>query len=289
MTRTSQGDMARRSFVKAGAAALATAATVGAVLTAKESSNEKDGKEDLVVRRLGWAGISIRLGDVTVVVDPLANEKLWGLDLGRLLVPIEIETGGRHALVTHLHGDHFDPGALEAVLGERGQVACSEKQAVAISSRGFRVRPLRLFEPTLLGGLVALSVPASDGFGIDQVSWIVSGAGRRIIHCGDTLWHGSWWEVGKQYGPFDAAFLPINGFRFQGRDPDVDVPSSLTPEQAAAAASVLGARKIVPIHYGLQAPFYREEADAERRLVASAAGSGVAVEVVAPGRLVTWS
>jgi L-ascorbate metabolism protein UlaG (beta-lactamase superfamily) len=242
----------------------------------------ESGKQ-LRVQRLGWAGLKFELGETTLTIDPLVNEELWnGTFVGRLM-PIEISTPAAHALLTHLHGDHFDPIALEAVVGSAGEVICSERVATTVASRGFRVRPLRLFEPFLAGGFCVTPAPASDGFGIDQVSWAVAGAGRRFFHGGDTLWHGSWWEIGAQLGPFDAVFLPINGFRFSGRNPDVDAPSSMTPEQAADAALVLRARKIVPIHYGLSAPFYREEPDAEDRLRAAAAARGIPVEVLAPG------
>ena len=45
----------------------------------------------------------------------------------------------------------------------------------------------------------------------DQVAWVVEGAGARIIHCGDTMWHGNWWQIARDHGPFDVAFLPVNG------------------------------------------------------------------------------
>lgn len=236
------------------------------------------------IQRLAWAGVKLQLGEITLLIDPLARTDLWGLDLGDKLVPIEIDTPQVRVLITHLHGDHFDPVALSATLGDQGEILCFEDVAAAVASRGYRVQPLALFEPRLIGGFTVVPVPASDGFGIPQVSWVVTGGERRIIHCGDTLWHGSWWEIGKQYGPFDVAFLPINGFRFLGRNPDVDVASSLTPEQAAAVAQVLDTARIVPIHYGLDAPFYREEPDAESRLLAAAHAQGIGVEIVTPGR-----
>src|SRR4029079_15968121 len=94
------------------------------------------------------------------------------------------------------------------------------------------------------------AVPASDGLGEQQVSWILTCGNRRFIHCGDTLWHGRFGEYGRQYGPFDAAFLPINGFQRIHLNPPTGQPSSLTPEQAVSAAVLLRATTLVPIHYG---------------------------------------
>ena len=141
----------------------------------------------------------------------------------------------------------------------------------------------------MLGDFTATAVPAADGYGDAQVSWIVSGGGRRVIHCGDTLWHGSWWQIGRQYGPFDAAFLPINGARFSWRKPASEISAVMTPEQAVAAAVVMGARQIVPIHYGVRgAEGYSELPDVEARLIEVASRRGVGVEVRRPGEWLTW-
>ncbi|HEY4613457.1 MAG TPA: hypothetical protein VII11_10775 [Bacteroidota bacterium] len=78
---------------------------------------------------------------------------------------------------------------------------------------------------------VAIPVPAVDGFGHPQVSWIVQGGDKKIIHCGDTLWHGYWRDIAIAYGPFDIAFMPINGARLnQGEVRDTGMPAVLTPQ-----------------------------------------------------------
>jgi L-ascorbate metabolism protein UlaG (beta-lactamase superfamily) len=107
-----------------------------------------------------------------------------------------------------------------------------------------------------------------------------------LIHCGDTLWHGHWWRITKRQGPFDAAFLCINGarVRFPGITPS-EIEADLTPEQAAAAAFILGARLAVPIHYGTFniSPNYDETANPEGRFIAAAAARDVDVRLLAPG------
>ena len=141
-----------------------------------------------------------------------------------------------------------------------------------------------------MGDFTATAVPAVDGYGDPQVSWVVSGGGRRIIHCGDTLWHGAWWRIGRQFGPFDAAFLPINGARFEWRKPVSDVPAVMTPEQAVAAAVVLGARLVVPIHYGVVgAEGYREIPHPERDLIEAAQRRNQEAAIVRPGDWVVWN
>ena len=96
-----------------------------------------------------------------------------------------------------------------------------------------------------LGEFTVTALPAVDGFGEDQVSWVVETADKRIIHFGDTLWHGYWWYFAKTFGPFDVAFLPINGAvtRFPNMQPS-EIPACLTPAQTVAAGSILGAKQV---------------------------------------------
>ena len=157
------------------------------------------------------------------------------------------------------------------------------------SIQGIQVQPVELHEPVFFSRssaeLVARAVPAADGLGHPQFAWVIDGGGKRIIHCGDTLWHGYWYEIARAYGPFDAAFLPINGFRqVGGRFIDSGVPMSLTPEQAVSGATILGVRLVVPIHYGNTADKnYFEVADPEANFLRAASARGVATKVLHPG------
>jgi L-ascorbate metabolism protein UlaG (beta-lactamase superfamily) len=243
----------------------------------------------LRAQRLAWAGVKLQLDTSTLFLDPLTNPSVWEGALKEPLIDPEPGSGDRFVLVTHRHPDHFDPAAVRKALGDSGTLVCAPEVAPAGAAAGFKVRVAQHYEPQLLGDFTATSVPAVDGYGDPQVSWVVSGGGRRIIHCGDTLWHGAWWHIGRQLGPFAAAFLPINGARFGWRKPVSDVPAVLTPEQAVAAAVILGARLIVPIHYGVTgAEGYREVPDAAGALISAAAKRNVGVEIVGPGEWLTW-
>jgi L-ascorbate metabolism protein UlaG (beta-lactamase superfamily) len=244
----------------------------------------------LRAQRLAWAGVRLQLEKATFFLDPLISADVLGPTLPDKLISVDVAEGDRYVAITHRHPDHFDPAAARKALGTTGSVVCSPDVAPAVAASGFKVRSAPLYEPILLGdSFTATAVPAVDGYGDAQVSWVVSGGGRRIIHCGDTLWHGSWWHIGRQFGPFDAAFLPINGARFGWRKPVSDVPAVMTPEQAVAAAVVLGARLLVPIHYGVVGDEdYQEFSHPEAALVEAARRRKMAVEIVRPGEWLTW-
>jgi L-ascorbate metabolism protein UlaG (beta-lactamase superfamily) len=192
------------------------------------------------------------------------------------------------ALVTHLHPDHFDPATLKAAV-DGGDVFCPAKAEQAVTDAGLSARGVAVWESVEAGGFHCTAVPAVDGLGDAQVSWVVDDGETRVIHCGDTLWHGHWWRIAARLGPFSAAFLCINGavFRFPALTPS-EIAADLTPEQAAAAAAVLKANVAIPIHWSLfdSAPTYEETADAEERFRAAAAERDVHVRVVAAGETI---
>jgi L-ascorbate metabolism protein UlaG (beta-lactamase superfamily) len=242
----------------------------------------------LRAQRLAWAGIRLQLETATLFLDPLLNKDVWGPALKDPLTLAGDATGDRFVVITHRHPDHCDPEAIRQALGDSGTLVYASTTGVP-NVPGVKMRAAALYEPQLLGDFTATAVPAVDGYGDPQVSWIVSAAGKRIIHCGDTLWHGAWWHIGRQFGPFDAAFLPINGARFSWRKPVSDVPAVMTAEQAVAAAVVIGAQLVVPIHYGVVgAEGYAEDPHAEEELLAFARKRHVAVEIVKPGSWLNW-
>jgi len=271
----------RRDFVTA-AGMLPLARMTGAVATTAAEPHP------LQIQRLAWAGIRLELGDVTLFIDAIAPDP----KSGQAGPPLDSSRTRRFALVTHHHGDHCDPVALKPLLGESGYLVAHDETARLFDNRIVNVQRSRSHEPILLsrgnGEFVAWCVAGSDGLGGPQFSWIVDGGGKRVIHCGDTAWHGGWWSIARVYGPFDAAFLPINGFRqIGGMFTHVEQPMSLTPDQAALAARILGARMVIPIHYGGAGNAgYVEESHALERFVHASKAQGVASRVLAPGDVI---
>jgi L-ascorbate metabolism protein UlaG (beta-lactamase superfamily) len=270
--------LTRRQFV-AAASALPLLPLTGSTLASATAV------APLRIQRLAWAGVRLELGDVALFIDAITPDAPSGLPGPAL----ETAAKRRFALVTHPHGDHCSLAALKPVLGDNGYLVAHEDSVRFIDSRIVPIEPTRLHEPNLLsrgnGEFVAWCVPASDGLGSPQVAWVVDGGGKRIIHCGDTAWHGGFWSIARVYGPFDAAFLPINGFRQSGGlFTSVEQPMSLTPEQAALVAQTLGARLTVPIHYGNTGePSYVEESQAVSRFTAAMKQRSLRMKVLDPG------
>lgn len=269
--------MRRRQFLDRSGTVAVAASLFGIGLPSAAGQTQKS-DATMKIQRLAWAGVKVVVGETTLFVDAAAAPNLT----------LGADTRHRYAVVTHHHGDHCDPEALKPVFTDRSYMVCYSESVPLFDPKGVRVQAANLYEPVFLtrtgGELVLIPVPASDGFGSPQVSWVVDGGGRRILHCGDTAWHGHWWDIGRAYGPFDLAFLPINGFRqIGGRYTDSGVPMGLTPEQAVAAARVLGARTVCPIHYGDPSEGYVEVPDPEGTFLKAARASDVKTVVVKTG------
>lgn len=146
---------------------------------------------------------------------------------------------------------------------------------------------LDVWDQYLIGPFTITAVPAVDGLGDPQVSWVIEGGGRRILHAGDTIFHGSWWTIAMRCGPIDVAFLPVNGavVDLPHRQPPHALACSMEPVQAASAAAVLQARLAVPIHYDTihSPPTYAQVRSPAARFEAAAGELEVAARTVAIG------
>ena len=111
-----------------------------------------------------------------------------------------------------------------------------------------------------------------------------------MLHLGDTVFHGAWWQMVRRAGPFDVVFAPVNGavVAFPHQRPPSPLPATMEPEQAALAGELLAARTVVPMHYGGFAfePHYRPIADARDRFERAARGRPYRAAPLAPGEAV---
>ena len=236
-------------------------------------------------RTLGWAGVQLRDGASSVVIDPLADPQALFAVAGELAkdVPLpelaEPEPGAVAGLLTHLHRDHADAGALRAALapgapvlapvpygGDEVEEAGLADAEAELRDAGLELRTVSPWETVEIDGWAITALPAADGLGDPQVSWLVRRGDVAVVHAGDTLAHGWWWRIARRAGRIDAAFLPINAavVAFPHRQPAIGQPVVMDGRDAAAAAQALGAATMVPMHYGAFAfpPFYVGDEDA---------------------------
>jgi L-ascorbate metabolism protein UlaG (beta-lactamase superfamily) len=254
----------------------------------------------MLIRRLTWCGVELEAADgSTAVIDLLEDATSLAPFLGAPdgpLFDLPYEGRARVAAVTHLHRDHADAGAVARALrpggvllrppamrGELLEIAGTRAAEQELDAHSLPTLVLDEGQTSRQGPFQFTALRAVDGSGDTQVTWLVEVDGGKVVHAGDTMWHGEWWRRAIAHGPIDVAFLPINGAigDFPHRQPSSGLAGAMTPEQAVAAAAAMQARHLVPIHYGLfdSPPHYSAIADAEARLLSAAERLNITVEL----------
>lgn len=260
------------------------------------------------LRSLGWAGVEIESEGQTAVIDPLQDAAAVfagvAADDGDAIALPEVAAPTPGAAVvgmlTHLHRDHADAAALSLALadgapvleppaaGGEGTEDLALMQAEhELAESGLERRRLGAWESVEVGPFRITALPAADGIGDPQLSWLVESSGKRVLHLGDTCWHGYWWRIARRARALDAVLVPVNGavVSFPHRQPPSPMPVALDPEAAAAAVKILGASLAIPIHAeGYEvAGVYEPVLDAVSRFEEAARQSGVATRALALG------
>jgi L-ascorbate metabolism protein UlaG (beta-lactamase superfamily) len=204
--------------------------------------------------RLTWLGHAswlVQLDGCSLLVDPVLGPSIQGVIRRNVPPGVPQDSLPRidASLVSHNHYDHLDLPTLQragapvvAGLGQArllGRLGCTE---------------LPWWGQTRVGNVTVHFVPAQHwsrrGLAdANQMLWggfVIEGGGARLYHAGDTAWFDGFAEIGRRLGPLDAALLPIGAY-----DPPWFMSRQhMNPEEAVRAFEHLGARHMVPMHWG---------------------------------------
>ena len=79
----------------------------------------------------------------------------------------------------------------------------------------------------------------------DYGGYLIESGGKSVFHCGDSAWFDGFAEIGRRHQNIDVALMPIGAYEApSGRD------VHLNPEEAVRAFAELGAKVMIPMHYG---------------------------------------
>ena len=198
-------------------------------------------------QRLTWLGhatVLIELDGVRILTDPVLGRRLGPMRrLGPTPDPVAIGAVDG-VLISHGHPDHFDGASLRAVAGAP-LVVVPRGLGPHASRHGRDVREVSVNERVDFGPVRVTAVPARHARWPRQrsarpIGFLIEGS-TRIYFAGDTaLFPG----MAGLAGRVDIALLPV------GRWGPPRGPARLSPSTAVDAATLVGARIAIPIHWG---------------------------------------
>lgn len=208
--------------------------------------------------RLTWIGhgsFALHEGDRVVVVDPhFGARALLPRRHSPPGIPLEAVPARATALLTHNHYDHLDDGTLSRLPRSIDWLVPWNLEE-HLRGAGFeRVRQLDWWGEAELGGWRFTFLPAqhwSRRWGEPENvtlwgGWLVDTGRTRVFFAGDTGWFHGFAEYGRRFAPIDVAVLPIGAYAPRW----FMQPMHLDPEEALRAFRDLGARLLVPGHWG---------------------------------------
>lgn len=214
----------------------------------------------LGVTFIGHSSFFLQIGGQNVVIDP--NFAKWIFVLKRLRRPgvrIRELPGIDMVLVSHAHFDHLHRPSLRAIArhsrrvsGQAPIIVVPEHVGDLVSDLGFRqVIELKTWQEVRLSGIAVTQTPSKHwgarimrdmhrGFG----GFVIKSSKHSVYHAGDTAYFGGFTEIGRRLQP-ELALLPIGAY-----DPPSFRNVHTNPEDAVRAFLDLGARWMIPMHFG---------------------------------------
>lgn len=200
---------------------------------------------------IGHSTVLVHLDGQNFLTDPLYVKRLYILKRRRPPgVPFQDLPPLSFILISHGHLDHMDLNTLNLFPRDL-PVVLPEGLQRYLQGLGFRdIRPLSWRERTRIGSFGILALPAKHFPGrslcetqsIPQ-SYLIQGT-RTVFFAGDSGLTPDFREIGANFS-IDLAFLPIGSYR-----PAPFRTAHMSPEDALQAMEMLGAKRMVPIHWG---------------------------------------
>jgi len=219
-------------------------------------------KNDNYVAWIGHATFLIKLGNTTIITDPVFSKNMGPLIFGpkRYVDPAinlnEIPEVNLF-LLTHNHYDHLDYRTIKKFPYKKANVITPLKLGKYFTRNKFnKVKEMDWYDQTQVNDLKITLMPAvhwskrtlTDDNKTLWGSFLIEYRDKKIFFACDTGYGDVYKDLGKKYGPIDLTFINIGSYDFR---PMFEKSVYHTnPEEALNIAQDLKSKKVIGMHWG---------------------------------------
>ena len=219
-------------------------------------------KNDNYVAWIGHATFLIKLGNTTIITDPVFSKNMGPLIFGpRRYVDPAINLNEipevNLFLLTHNHYDHLDYRTIKKFPYKKANVITPLKLGKYFTRNKFnKVKEMDWYDQTQVNDLKITLMPAvhwskrtlTDDNKTLWGSFLIEYKDKKIFFACDTGYGNVYKDLGKKYGPIDLTFINIGAYDFR---PMFEKSIYHTnPEEALNVAQDLKSKKVIGMHWG---------------------------------------
>ena len=219
-------------------------------------------KNDNYVAWIGHATFLIKLGDTTIITDPLFSKNTGPLIFGpkryvKSAIRLNEIPETDLFLLTHNHYDHLDYSTVRNFPHKKSKVLVPLKLSKYFTRNGFKnVNELDWYDDIKVNDLKITLLPAvhwskrslNDTNKTLWGNFLIEYKDKKILFACDTGYGNIYKELGEKYGPIDLTFINIGAYDF--RPMFEKSVYHANPEEALNIAQDLKSKKVIGMHWG---------------------------------------
>ena len=232
----------------------------------KVLSDLEELKDEDYIAWIGHATFIIKLGDTTIITDPVFSKNAGPLIFGpkRFTKPsLELKEIPKIDLflLTHNHYDHQDMMTIRRFPFKDAKVLLPLKLGKYFLKNGYRdvnemdwYEEININEKLKITFLPAVHWSKRSLTDTNKTLWgnfLIEYQGKKIFFACDTGIGNIYKDLGKKYGPIDLTFINIGAYNFYPIMPYKDKSVYHTnPEEALSVGKDLKSKKLIGMHWG---------------------------------------
>ena len=219
-------------------------------------------KNDDYVAWIGHATFLIKLGNTTIITDPLFSKNAGPLIFGpkRYVDPainLKELPEVNLFLLTHNHYDHLDYRTIKKFPYKKAKVLTPLKLGKYFTRNGFsEVQEMDWYDQTEVNDLKITLMPAvhwskrtlTDTNKTLWGSFLIEYKNKKIFFACDTGYGNIYKDLGNKYGPIDLTFVNIGAYDFRPMFEKSIYHAN--PEEALNIGQDLKSKKVLGMHWG---------------------------------------